>query len=132
MLLKNAIQNLAEINGCTIGTDGFNLLLLKNNNDRKPNVMLCGNVVCNITAEEYKQWVLKWKKISWHFNLPLIFIFRQKQNAIAKMCANRIESDEYPIDIISKLCHVSIVYELLSVCHNKVVNTECNRSNKDS
>lgn len=62
----------------------------------------------------------------------LHFIFRQKQNAIAKMCANRIESDEYPIDIISKLCHVSIVYELLSVRHNKVVNTECIRSNKDS
>lgn len=48
------------------------------------------------------------------------------------MCANRIESDIYPMDIISKLCHISIVYEFLSVRHNKVVNTECNRSNKDS
>jgi len=48
------------------------------------------------------------------------------------MSANRIESEEYPIDIISKLCHASIVYELLSVRHSKVINTECDTSNKDS
>lgn len=48
------------------------------------------------------------------------------------MSANRIESNEYPIEIISKLCHASIVYELLSVRHNKVINTECDTSNKDS
>lgn len=48
------------------------------------------------------------------------------------MSANRIESDEYPIDIISKLCHASIVYELLSIRHNKVVNMESDTSNKDS
>jgi len=48
------------------------------------------------------------------------------------MSANRIESDEYPIDIINKLCHASIVYELLSVRHCKVINTECDTSNKDS
>lgn len=48
------------------------------------------------------------------------------------MSANRVESDEYPVNIILKLCHVSTVYELLSVRHNKVVNTECNTSNKDS
>jgi len=66
------------------------------------------------------------------FGLQLHFIFRQKQNAIAKMSANRIESYEYPTDIISKLSHASIVYELLSVRHNKVVNMECNTSNKDS
>jgi len=49
------------------------------------------------------------------------------------MSANRIGIDEYPIDIIAKLCHASIVYEQLSVRHNKVVNMECgNTSNKDS
>lgn len=66
------------------------------------------------------------------YGLQLHFISRQKQNAIAKMSANRVESHEYPIDIISKLSHASIVYELLSVRHNKVVNTEYNTSNKDS
>lgn len=59
-------------------------------------------------------------------------VFRRKQDAISKMSANRIESNEYPIDIISKLCHASIVYELLSVRHCKVINTECDTSNKDS
>lgn len=48
------------------------------------------------------------------------------------MSANRIGSNDYPIDIISKLCHASIIYELLSVRHNKVVNIEFNKSNKDS
>ncbi|CAI6366367.1 unnamed protein product [Macrosiphum euphorbiae] len=80
-LLTEAVQNLAKINGYTIGT------------------------------KQYKQ---------------------RKQEAITKMSANRIESDEYPIDIISKLCHASIVYELLSVRHCKVINTECDTSNKDS
>lgn len=59
-------------------------------------------------------------------------IFRQKEDAITKMSANRIESDEYPMNIISKLSHASIVYELLSVRHNKVVNTESDTSSKDS
>lgn len=48
------------------------------------------------------------------------------------MSANRIESDEYPVNIILKLSNASIVYELLSVRHNKVVNIECDTSSKDS
>lgn len=59
-------------------------------------------------------------------------ILRKKKDVISKLSANRIGSDDYPIDIISKLCHTSIVYELLSVRHNKVVNIEFNKSNKDS
>lgn len=59
-------------------------------------------------------------------------MFRRKLNVISEMSANRIETDEYPVDIISKLCDVSIVYELLSVRHNKIVNINCNTSNKDS
>jgi len=62
----------------------------------------------------------------------MYWIFRRKLDVITKMSANRVESDEYPINIISKLCHASIVYELLSVRHNKVINTECDTSNKDS
>lgn len=49
------------------------------------------------------------------------------------MSANRTdESIDYPIDIISKLCHTSIVYELLSVKHNKVIHVGHETSNKDS
>jgi len=48
------------------------------------------------------------------------------------MSANRIESNEYPMNIILKLCHASIVYELLSVRSNKVINTGHNTPNKDS
>lgn len=66
------------------------------------------------------------------FIIIIEYICRRKQDAIAKMSANRITSDEYPIGIISKLCHISITYELLSVRHNKVVNIECDSSNKDS
>lgn len=64
--------------------------------------------------------------------LTIEYVYRRKKDGITKMSANRIASDEYPIDIISKLCHASIVYELLSVRHYKVVNTECDSSNKDS
>ncbi|KAL5240793.1 hypothetical protein ACI65C_008203 [Semiaphis heraclei] len=110
-LLKEAIQNLAKINGYVIGSNGLNLLVSKKNNPCNSNLVLCGNVVCKMTVTEYKQ---------------------QKQDNITKMSANRVESDEYPIDIISKLCHASIVYELLSVRHCKVINTECDTSNKDS
>lgn len=110
-LLKEAVQNLAKINGYTIGSNGLHLSVSKKNNPYNSNLVLCGNVVCNVTAKQYKQ---------------------RKQEAITKMSANRIESDEYPIDIISKLCHASIVYELLSVRHCKVINTECDTSNKDS
>lgn len=53
-------------------------------------------------------------------------------DTISKMSANRIGSNDYPINIITKLCHASIVYELLSVRHNKVVNLEFNKLNKDS
>ncbi|XP_025197575.1 DALR anticodon-binding domain-containing protein 3-like [Melanaphis sacchari] len=111
VLLKEAIQNLAKMNGFIIGNDGLNLLVSKKNNPTNRNLILCGNVVCNMPVKEYKQ---------------------QKQDSITKMSANRIESNEYPVDIISKLCHASIVYELLSVRHNKVINTECDTSNKDS
>lgn len=110
-LLKEAIQNLAKLNGYTIGNNGLNLLMSKKNNPFNSNLILCGSVVCNVTVKEYKQ---------------------RKQDAITKMSANRIEFDEYPIDIISKLCQASIVYELLSVRHCKVINTECDTSNKDS
>ncbi|XP_060837255.1 DALR anticodon-binding domain-containing protein 3 [Rhopalosiphum padi] len=110
-LLKEAIQNLAKMNGYLIGSNGLDLLVSKKNNPKNSNLVLCGNVVCNVKVKEYKQ---------------------RKQDSITKMSANRIESEEYPIDIISKLCHASIVYELLSVRHSKVINTECDTSNKDS
>lgn len=51
---------------------------------------------------------------------------------MTQMSANRVEGGKYPFNIVSKLCDASIVYELLSVRHNKVVNTECDTSNKDS
>lgn len=49
------------------------------------------------------------------------------------MSANRTdEASNYPIDIISKLCHSSIIYELLSARHNKVIHVQHKTSNKDS
>lgn len=56
-LLKNALQNLAVCNGYTIGgnSNGHRFLLSKKNNSNHPDIILCGNVVCNITAEAYKQ-----------------------------------------------------------------------------
>ncbi|XP_026813268.1 DALR anticodon-binding domain-containing protein 3 [Rhopalosiphum maidis] len=110
-LLKETIQNLAKMNGYIIESNGLDLLVSKKNNPKNSNLVLCGNVVCNVKVKEYKQ---------------------RKQDSITKMSANRIESEEYPIDIISKLCHASIVYELLSVRHSKVINAECDTSNKDS
>ncbi|VVC32133.1 Aminoacyl-tRNA synthetase, class Ia, anticodon-binding,DALR anticodon binding [Cinara cedri] len=111
-LLKDAVQNLAKLNGCVVGSDGISLLVSSKSNLNTSNLLLlCGNVACNMTAKEYKQ---------------------QKKDAISKMSANRIGSNDYPTDIISKLCHTSIVYELLSVRHNKVVNIEFNKSNKDN
>lgn len=59
--------------------------------------------------------------------------FRRKHDDISKMSANRTdESSDYPVDIISKLCHTSIVYELLSVRHNKNIHIQNETSNKDS
>lgn len=112
VLLRNVVENLAEINGCDIGNNGLDLLVSKKNNSKNTSLILCGSVICNVTIDQYKE---------------------QKQNIITKMSASRIETDEYPIDIVSKLCHTSIIYELLSVRHNKVVRTECiNTLTKDN
>lgn len=133
-LLKDAIQNLAEINGCTVGSNGLRLLVSKNKNISSDLTVLCGSVNCSSTAEEYKRWVYKLLLacllLLWF--TTAFFDFRGKQNVIAQMSANRVESVEYPIDIVSKLSRASIVYELLSVRHNKVVNSERNTSNKSS
>lgn len=53
-LLKDAIQNLARITGCTIGSNGLNLMVSKKN--KKDNhLILCGKVICSSMAKEYKQ-----------------------------------------------------------------------------
>ncbi|XP_025405224.1 DALR anticodon-binding domain-containing protein 3 [Sipha flava] len=110
-LLKNAFQNLAVWNGYIIGNNGLKFLLSKKNNSNLTNLVICGNVVPNITSKEYKQ---------------------QKHDDISKMCASRTDnSSDYPIDIISKLCHSSIVYELLCTRHNKVIRVQHATSNKD-
>lgn len=53
-LLKQAVQNLAKISGCTVGSNGLSLLVSKKNNPSNTNLILCGSVVCNDTVEEYK------------------------------------------------------------------------------
>ncbi|XP_050420758.1 DALR anticodon-binding domain-containing protein 3 [Adelges cooleyi] len=109
-LLQNAVQKLAEANGCVVGSNGLDLVVSKKNRlKRDKNVILCGNVVYENTQSDYKQ---------------------QRTNNVAKMSASRI--DDYPKDVISKLCDVSIVYELLNVRHNKTVNADCDIANKDN
>lgn len=54
-LLKNVVQNLAEINGCIVGSNGLDLLVSKKNNPKSSNLIFCGHVICNITIDEYKQ-----------------------------------------------------------------------------
>jgi hypothetical protein len=54
-LLKNAFQNLAVWNGYIIGNNGLKFLLSKKNNSNLTNLVICGNVVPNITSKEYKQ-----------------------------------------------------------------------------
>lgn len=54
-LLKNVIQNIAKLNGCIIESNGINLVVSKKNNLKNNNIILCGNVICNSTAEKYKQ-----------------------------------------------------------------------------
>ncbi|XP_050543618.1 DALR anticodon-binding domain-containing protein 3-like [Daktulosphaira vitifoliae] len=109
-LLKSSVQKLAEVNGCIMGSNGQKLLISKNMKRKNMNVILCGNVIYN-NENDYIQ---------------------LRKDAIAKMSASRIESGEYPDKIISKLCNISIVYEMLSVRHNKVINTTCGILNKDN